>query len=248
MFIDTHSHLNFKEFEKDRFEVIEECLLNNVWMINIGTTFFDSKLAIDVANKYEKSVYASVGVHPLYVEKENLDNIKELCLDKKVVAVGEIGLDYFYNPKNLSREEYIKKQKQFFIKQLEIAEEINKPVVIHIRKAFDDAYEILKDRNIKGVIHCFTGNKNDLKRFLELGYYIGFNGMIFKLNLDEIIRETPVDRILIETDCPYLPSPWFNEKRNNPLGVKDVLKKINEIKKENIEEQVFKNSLKLFDL
>jgi TatD DNase family protein len=246
MFIDTHSHLNFKDFEKDRFDLIEECLINNVWMINVGSTFSDSKTAIDIAKKYDSGVYATAGIHPLYVEDESLDGLEELC--SRVIAIGEIGLDYFYSPRKLSEEEYIQKQKDFLIKQLDLAEKFDKPVILHIRKAFSDVYEIVKDRNLRGVVHCFTGNKKNLERFLDLGFYIGFNGIIFKMNLDKIIKEVPNDKILIETDCPFLSSPDFYEKRNNPLGVKDVLRKINEIKGEDLEEQVFKNSLKLFNI
>lgn len=246
MFIDTHSHLNFKDFDKDRFELIEECLINNVWMINVGSTLLDSKISIDIAKKYSSGVYATAGVHPLYVEGESLGGLEELCSD--IVAIGEIGLDYFYSPKELSEEEYIKRQKEFFIKQLDIAERFDKPVILHIRKAFSDVYEIIKDRKLKGVVHCFTGNKKDLERFLDLGFYIGFNGIIFKMNLDKIIKEVPNDKILIETDCPFLAPPNFYEKRNNPLGVRDVLGKINEIKGEDLEEQIFKNSLRLFNI
>jgi len=249
-FIDTHAHLNFDDFEKDRFQLIENCLLNQIFLINVGTIFSDSKIAIKIAEKYDKGVYASVGLHPLYVEDEdlNIECFKELAKNKKVVAIGETGLDYFYEPKILSKEKYIEKQKEIFLKQIELAEELNLPLIIHSRNAFDDVYEILKNRNIKAVLHCFTGNLKDLNRFLDLGYYIGFNGIIFKANLDEVIKNTPDDRVLIETDCPFLTPPMFYEKRNNPLGVKLVMDKINKIKGENISKQVYKNSLKLFNI
>lgn len=240
-FIDTHTHLNFKDFEKDRFSIIENCLLNQISMINVGTTFNNSKTAVLIAEKYAYGVYASLGVHPLNVEKEEFD-FKELLESKKVVAIGETGLDYFYE--NFNKE----KQKKYFLKHIELARKIDLPLIVHSRKAFEDTYEILKDKNVKGVLHCFTGNLNYLKRFLDLGFYIGFNGIIFKMNLDKIIENTPKDRILIETDCPYLTPPLFYEERNNPLGVKFVMDKINEIKGEDISKEVYCNSLKLFKI
>jgi len=242
-YIDTHAHLNFADFEKDRFDVIENCLLNKVSMINVGTTFLDSKIAVSIAEKYASSVYASIGVHPLYAEKEKFEKtkFKELLKSKKVVAIGEIGLDYFYN---ISKE----KQKELFLEQAIFAKENDLPMIIHSRNAFLDVYNILKKRKVKGVLHCFTGGLDDLKRFLDLGFYIGFNGMIFKTDLDEVIRKTPNERILIETDCPYLTPPLFYERRNNPLGVKFVMEKINELKGEDITTVVYNNTLKLFKI
>ncbi|MFA7157639.1 MAG: TatD family hydrolase [Bacilli bacterium] len=249
-FIDTHAHLNFDDFKKDRFEIIEKCLLNQISIINVGTTFSDSKVAVDIAEKYDQGVYASVGLHPLYVEEEDFDvsKFKELTRSKKVIAIGEAGLDYFYKPKVLTEEEYIKKQKQVFLKQSELAKELDLPLIIHSRNSFDDIYEILKDKNIKGVIHCFTGDLKDLDRFLKLGYYIGFNGIIFKANLDEDIKRTPLDKILIETDCPFLTPPNFYEKRNNPMSLEIIKEKISRIKGEDIGEKVYENSLKLFNI
>lgn len=249
-FIDTHAHLNFDDFKKDRFNIIEKCLLNNISMINVGTVFSDSQIAVDIGEKYDKGVYASIGIHPLYVEKEDFDKtkFKELAKSKKVIAIGEIGLDYFYNPKILSKEEYIKKQKEVFLKQICLAEELDLPLIIHIREAFDDAYEILKHKKSKGVLHCFTGSLKDLERFLNLGCYIGINGIIFKANLDEVIRNIPKDRILIETDCPFLTPPGFYDKRNNPMSVKIIKDKISEIRGEDIGEEIYNNSLRLFNI
>jgi len=249
-FIDTHAHLNFDDFKKDRFEIIEKCLLNQISIINVGTTFSDSKVAVDIAEKYETSVYASVGLHPLYIEEEdfNVSKFKELARSKKVIAIGEAGLDYFYRPKVLTEEEYIKKQKQVFFQEIEFAKELDLPLIIHSRNSFNDIYEILKDKNTKGVIHCFTGDIKDLDRFLNLGYYIGFNGIIFKTNLDEVIKRTPLDKILIETDCPFLTPPDFYEKKNNPMSLEIIKDKISKIKGEDIGEKAYENSLKLFNI
>lgn len=249
-FIDTHAHLNLDEFEKDKFDVINKCLENDISMINIGTTFSDSQIALDLAQKYEKGIYASIGLHPLYVEEEDFDisEFKELIKNKKVVAIGEAGLDYFYEPKVLSKDDYIKKQKDVFIKQINLAEELDLPLIIHSRNSFNDVYDILKDKKIKAVLHCFTGNLKDLERFLDLGYYIGFNGIIFKANLDEVIKNTPDDKILFETDCPFLTPPNFYSKKNNPMSLKIIKDRINEIKGKDIVKQVYENSLKLFNI
>lgn len=243
-FIDTHAHLNLHSFKKDRFSIIESCLLNNISLINIGTNFLDSKLAVEIAEKYSDKIYATVGIHPSEIEEDfDFEKLKELAKNKKVVAIGEIGLDYFY-PMPLQKS----LQKHFFTKQIEIAEELNLPIVIHSRDAFDDLYEILKTKNLRGVIHCFSGDTKELKRFLELGYYIGFNGIIFKADLDEVIKKTPNDKILLETDCPFLTPPDFYEKRNNPLSLKIIKEKICKIKGEDITDQIYNNSLKLFNI
>lgn len=245
-FIDTHAHLNLHSFKKDRFPIIESCLLNNISLINIGTNFLDSKLAVEIAEKYSDKVYATVGIHPSEIEEGfDFEKLKELAKNKKVVAIGEIGLDYFYPSSDIN---FIKKQKQAFLKQIEIAEELNLPIVIHSRDAFDDLYEILKTKNLRGVIHCFSGDVKELERFLKLGYYIGFNGIIFKADLDEVIKKTPNDKILLETDCPFLTPPDFYEKRNNPLSLKIIKEKICKIKGEDITDQIYNNSLKLFNI
>lgn len=249
-FIDTHAHLNFDDFKKDRFDIISKCLQNNTGMINVGTTFLDSKIATEIAQEYDKGVYASVGLHPLYIEEEdfNIDDFRELAKAKKVIAIGEAGLDYFYKPKVLSKDDYIKKQKEVFLKQIILAEELGLPLIIHSRNSFDDMYELVKDKKVKAVLHCFTGNLIDLKKFLDLGYYIGFNGIIFKADLDEVIKNTPNDKILFETDCPFLTPPGFSEKKNNPLSLKIIKDKICKIKGMDITKQVYENSLKLFNI
>ena len=249
MYFDTHSHLNLKEFEKDRFSVAEECLKKGVQMINVGTGFFDSKIAVEIAERYPKGVYASVGLHPLYVEEEDFDieRFRELAKKDKVLSIGETGLDYFYSPKKLSIEDYRELQKYVFIKQLDLAEELKKPVIIHIRDAFEDAYKILKERQVRAVIHCFTGSLDDLEKFLSLGCYIGINGIIFKADLDEVVKKIPEDKILFETDCPYLSPPNFKGKRNDPMGVIEVAKAVNELRGKDLTEQAFNNSLKFFN-
>jgi len=292
MLIDTHSHLNIKAFELDREKTIKRCLENNVWMINIGTNYETSKKAVEIAEKYEKGVYAAIGLHPInletglvkmkvdkkegvHFEKEfDYEKYKKLAKSEKVVAIGEIGLDYYWKPKTTKKKELFKqKQKELFLKELKLAEELNLPAIFHCRMAFDDLIDILQGSDpckLNGVIHCFTGNWKMAKKFLNLGFYLGFNGIIFKLDLDEIIKKTPLDKILIETDCPYLMPPLpagallarrnFSEGgakaglmngRNEPLYVKYIAERIAEIKKiryEEIAEVTTENAKKLFNI
>jgi len=264
--IDTHAHLNFSDYDKDRDEVIKKCLDNNVWMINVGTDYESSKKTIDISEKYSQGIFASVGMHPENIGKEvfNLGKYKELAhstrssaeahskpsgqAKSKVVAIGEIGLDYWDCPKTKKKQaEFKEKQKKLFLEQLNLARELNLPVIFHCRKAHNDLLEILdyklKTKNYKlfGVIHCFTGNWEQAKKYLDMGFYLGFNGIIFKLNLDEIIKKTPLNRILIETDCPYLTPPPM-EGRNEPLYVKYIAEKIAEIKNIRAKRTLFSSS------
>ncbi len=271
MLIDTHSHLNFKAYDSDREEVIKRTLEAGIVCINVGTKYETSKKAIKLAEKYE-GIFAAVGMHPFHIKTDLLklktdenegafipfgedfdkEKYKELAKSKKVVAIGEVGLDYYYKPKGTAKKELFKqKQREVFIQQLELAEELNLPVIIHSRMAHQDLYEILKTRNIRGVVHCFTGNSEELKQFLDLGFYIGFNGIIFKLDLSGAVKSCPLDKILIETDCPYLTPPQAGPKeaRNEPIFVKYVVQKIADLKGlsfEEISEATTANAIRLF--
>jgi TatD DNase family protein len=250
MLIDTHSHINFFSFDKDRKEVIERSLNNNTWMINVGVNLKTSREVVDIAQGYE-GVYAAVGLHPIdldtglvnmklseeeigHLEKEfNYSEYKKLAENEKVVAIGEIGLDYYWKPKTTGRlEEFKQKQKELLLKELDLAKELNLPVIIHCRMAHNDLIEILESQSgeLRGVIHCFTGDWDQAKKYMDMGFYLGFNGIIFKLNLDEIIKKTPLDKILIETDCPYLVPPEAKVERNEPFYVKYVADHIAKIK------------------
>jgi len=269
MIFDTHAHLNFFEFDEDRDELIKKCLSQKMGIINIGTNFQSSEKAIDISEKYS-DVFASVGLHPTNIASDffkskecsktaegfledglDYDKYKELAKSKKVVAIGECGLDYWYRPKGAAKKELFKEeQKKFFIKQLDMAEELNLPVIIHCRSAFDDLFNILSKRKVRGVLHCFTGTKEDVEKFLSFGLYFGINGIIFKMDSEEAIKTIPLDRILLETDCPYLSPPMF-EERNNPLSLKYVIEEIARIKGvsvEEIEEITRKNTKDLFNI
>jgi len=251
MLIDTHAHLNFNTYKNDAPEVIRRSLDNNVWTINVGSQYSTSKRAVELAEKHKEGIYATVGLHPIYAEEKfNYEKFKALAESPKVVAIGEIGLDY--------KSEYVlfkQKQKEVFLKQLDLAQELNLPVIFHCRMAHDDMIEILANYSLTnysltGVVHCFTGTWEQAKKYLNMGFYLGFNGIIFKLDLDEIIKKTPLDRILIETDCPYLIPPQ-ETGRNEPIYVKYVAEKIAKIKKlsyKEIAQISTENAKKLFKI
>jgi len=239
MLIDTHAHVNFRAFNHDFDEVIKRSLGEDVWMINVGSKYETSKKAVEIAGKYSKGVYATIGLHPIHAEDEQFDpkKYKELALSgnkgdenkklEKVVAIGEIGLDYFKN-----YGEFKDKQKRIFLQQLDLARELDLPVIIHCRMAHQNLYEILKLKiksqklKINGVIHCFTGDWEQAKKYLNLGFYLGINGIMYKFDLKEVIKKAPLEKILLETDCPYL----GKEERNEPVFVRQIAKEIARIK------------------
>lgn len=265
MLIDTHAHLNFNAFKSDLDEIIKKTLAEDIWVINVGSKYETSKRAVEIAEKYEKGVYAAIGLHPIYsatelvkiktdpeegnfiVRKEDFDGerYKELAKSEKVVAVGEIGLDYYYRPKTKRKIGLFKeKQKEVLLNQLGLAKELDLPVIFHCRMAHEDLLQILKSQTqIKGVIHCFTGTWEQAKKYLEMGFYLGFNGIIFKLDLDEVVRKVPLEKILIETDCPYLVPPSVNSSRNEPVFIKYVIERIAEIRGIDYEKMVENTTL-----
>ena len=243
MLIDTHAHLNFNAYKNDVDEVIKRTLAEDIWMINVGSQYITSKRAVEIAEKYPKGIYAAVGLHPIHAgDGFDRDKFKELAELPKVVAIGEIGLDH-----KAEYSSFKEKQKEVFLEQLALAKELDLPVIFHCRMAHRDLLEIVNSE-IKGVIHCFTGDLDQARKYLEMGFYLGFNGIIFKLDLDKIIKETPLERILIETDCPYL-TPPPKTSRNEPIYIKCIAEKIAKIKNTNIQEislQTTQNAKDLF--
>jgi len=270
MLIDAHAHLNFNAFRDDFNEIIERSLAENIWMINVGTKYETSKRAVEIAEKYEKGIYAAIGLHPIYstagivkiktdpeegnfvASREDFDSerYKELAKSEKVVAIGEIGLDYYYKPKTKRKLELFKeKQKEVFLKQLDLAKELNLPVIFHCRMAHEDLLEILKNHQVPGVIHCFTGNWEQAKQYLDMGFYLGINGIIYKLDLKEVIEKAPLEKILIETDCPYLTPPQAGVERNEPIFIKHIVQEIVKIKNldfQKVAETTSQNAKNLF--
>ena len=245
-------------------------------MLNVGTNLFTSQKAVELAQNYSEGVYASVGLHPINFdtgltkvkidedeaeespfEKEfDYDKYKKLAQSKKVVAIGEIGLDYYWKPKTKKKLEDFKREQDFlFHQEVRLAAELDLPVILHCRMAHEDLLKSLKklaaiyDKKLRGVVHCFTGDWEQAQRYMRLGFLLGFNGIIFKLKLSDVIKKTPLKKMLIETDCPYLSPPEYNQKRNDPLGVKFVAKEIARIKKiplKEVADQTTKNARKLF--
>ncbi len=253
MFFDSHSHLNFKAFNDDYPKIIKKCLDENLWLINVGSKYDTSEKAVAIAEKYEKGIWAAIGLHPTHVEDENLDYQKYLALgkkSKKVVAVGETGLDYY----RIKNPESRIKQKELFLSHLKLAQELDKPLILHCREAYDEMFEMLhaSSSKLQGVVHCFSGNNQQAKQYLDLGLYLGFTGIItYSSDYDAIIRDMPLQKILIETDCPYLAPVPHRGQRNEPLYVKYVAQKIAEIRGlslEKVAEQTRQNAIGLFRL
>lgn len=264
MLIDTHCHLNFKDFDSDREQIIGRCLDSDLWLINIGVNYETSKEVIKIAEKYDKGVYATVALHPHDItgdgkrEKEEFDYSKflELAKNKKVVAIGETGLDYAFCENDKKAQEL---QQKVFIEHLKLAQEANKPVAIHSRRTFPEILEILKTNHSStkaGVLHCYMGRWSYAEEYLKLGFYISFTGLItYARDYDKVIKNAPLERILIETDAPYLaPEPIRREGeivRNEPKNVEYVARKIAEIKGigfEKVAAQTTQNAKELFNL
>lgn len=330
-FFDIHSHINFNAFKDDGDEVIKRTLDAGVWTILVGSQYDTSKRAVEYANRYEKGIYAAVGLHPFHLLEQDIDMNEEgsindltflhdrekvlkdknfnganeqkinphtnndiasgtrnrknnngiigvgvksrvekydfekyLALAKsseKVVAIGECGLDYqkqeTSNKKQKTEFKIIKKmQIETFKRQIELSLKINKPLIIHCRNVYKDILDILSSyrdsKNLRGNIHCFLGNWDEAKKYFDLGFSVSFTGIITFTNAhNEVIKKSPLERIMIETDSPYLAPIPYRGKRNEPLYVKEVARRIAEIKNldfEKVAEATTKNALKMFGI
>jgi len=249
--VDTHAHLQLKHFEKDREEIIKRFESDGIsFLINVGINVEDSKISVEFSKKYEK-IFCSIGVHPHDCKDapENyLEELEELAKNDKVVAIGEIGLDYF---RNFSPKEI---QQKVFTEQLLLAKELKLPVIIHIRDAYEDAYSILESFGPfekGGVIHSFSADSDWALKFIKLGFYLGIGGPITYRNnkvLSDVVKMVGEENILTETDCPYLPPQPFRGKRNEPAYVKYVVEKINDIIGYDVSDVLFKNAIELFEV
>ena len=237
MFVDTHTHLDFDAFDEDREKVIQRAIENQVLaIITIGTDLETSKQAILLAEKYA-SIYASVGIHPSdcagAIDKD-FDFIKELAAHEKVVAIGEIGLDYYH----MHAEKEM--QAKAFEKQIRIARELNLPMIIHNRDSHTDMLEILNNEGIKeigGVMHSFSGDLDFLDKIIALNMHVSFTGNITfkKSTSNELVKKAPVENMLLETDCPFLTPVPLRGKRNEPAFIVHTAKKIAELKEIELE-------------
>jgi len=291
MLIDSHCHLNFIAYKDDANEVIRDFLRDNYAMIVVGSQDSTSRRAVEYADKYERGVYAAVGLHPIDLIDEAEDTVvmdgtpytlknrqedfdqekyRQLALSSpKVKAIGEVGLDYFYFDKFPAEKwpAFRSKQKEALIGFIDLAEELDLPVIFHCRGektdpdgAYDEMWELIeteiaRGRKIKGVIHCFGGNLQQAQKFVGLGLYVGFTGIVtFKKKSEElqaIAKALPLDRILIETDAPFLSPEPHRGQRCLPQYVEFVAKKIAELKNlsyEEVAEATTQNAKNLFNI
>lgn len=247
---DTHAHYDDPAFDNDRDSLLNQLFSGNIFgIVNQGTDIHSSEFSLKLAEKYEH-LYATVGLHPENLTEESLSDIlkiKELAQHPKVVAIGEIGLDYHYAvPKEL--------QKNIFEKQLLLAKELDMPVVIHDREAHGDILEILKRYRPKGILHCFSGSVEMAKEIIKLGMYLGIGGVVTFKNARktvEAVKNMPLERLVLETDCPYLSPEPFRGKRNDSSLILYTAQKIAEIRNtetEKILEITKNNALRVYNL
>jgi len=282
-YIDIHSHTNFKLFDEDRDAVIARALSNDVWVINVGTQYDTSRKAVEMTNKYD-GVYATIGLHPIHTtasyhdeselgkegqefssrgEVFDKNKYKELVKLGKVVAIGECGLDYYH-----LNEDTIEKQKVAFISQIELANELGLPLMLHIRNneedlsrnAYSESLDILKKYSkVKGDVHFFAGSLEDAKNFIDFGFTLSFTGVITYpprkngkgCNYEEIIKNIPLDMIMTDTDSPYVAPIPYRGQRNEPVYVKEIVRKIALFKglsEKKVAEATVLNAKRLFDI
>lgn len=251
MYFDSHAHYDDERFDEDRSQLLELLPQQGVeYVVHAGANIESSKRGIDLAGEYDY-IYTSVGVHPHDAEQlreDDLEVLRSLAMQPKVVAIGEIGLDYYYD---FSPREV---QRVWFHKQLELAKELKLPVIIHSRDACQETFDILKESGLTGVIHCFSGSKELAKEYVKRGFYIGIGGALTFKNARktvEVVEAIPLTSILIETDAPYLTPVPHRGKRNDSTYLKYVVEKIAEIKGCTVEEVAtitMDNAKKLFDI
>lgn len=262
-YIDTHAHLNLEQFAEDREAVFGECAKQSVGMINVGTRKDTSQLAVELANQYDHA-WAIVGLHPIMITGEegkresefDYDFYKPLAEDARTVGIGECGFDYFHQS-----DDTYETQRKVFLAQVALANEVGKPLMLHLRNskdgqgrnAYDDALEILKtEAKVRGNAHFYAGTTEQAQAFFDLGYTISFTGVItFAKPYEELVKYAPLDMIHGETDCPYVAPAPFRGRRAEPWMVQEVYKTIAAIKgvdEETIREQLVKNAISLYNL
>jgi TatD DNase family protein len=278
--IDTHCHIQMNSFDVDADEVIQKTLKKGVMMNVVGTQYETSRQAVEMAQKYE-GIFASVGLHPTHLFPEFFDSndiidkttetefdyekYKKLAQNKKVIAIGECGLDVYRLPEDVNRQEVLIKQTRVFLQHVSLAQEVRLPLVIHVRSAHQEMIEILKtqqaQKELEGVIHCYDSNWEYASQFIDLGFYLGFTGILTfppkknnpqaQIDLLETVKNCPLDKILIETDAPFLAPLPYRGKRAEPWMVEEVAKKIAGIKQvstQKVMDQTTKNAQILFSI
>ncbi len=254
LYFDTHAHYDWKEFDKDRNELFEEFKRELCGLVNIGINVESANKVIEYAKEYSY-MYYSIGIHPMEIEKEiSINSIEQIIKNElenkssKLVAIGETGLDYHFDYP-------IELQKKYFIEQIKLANKYSLPIIIHSRESQEDVEKILRENPVikTGIMHCYSGTPEMSKKFVEMGYYLGIGGPVTRYkDIQETVRITPIDKIVIETDSPVLPpEPFEKHSRNNSLYLKYIVNKIAEIK-EMTEEDVIrittKNAYKVYGI
>jgi len=276
--IDTHCHIQFNAYKTDQADVIKRCEEKGIILNVVGTQKDTSRAAVEIAEKHS-FMYASIGLHPIHLfsthvdeeeskflsREENFDYeyYKNLGKSSKVVAIGECGLDLYRLPEGRTKEEILDKQKATFTAQYNLAQELGLAMVIHVREAHEEMVGLLKSLTdkVRGTVHCYTGNWHYAQKYLALGLNLGFTGVITfppkksdpqaQLSLLEVVRNCPLDRIVVETDAPYLAPNPYRGKRCEPWMVEEVIKKIAEVKGLSVKEvaaATTENAKKLFKI
>lgn len=256
MIFESHAHFDDKKFDNDRDLLLQELLSGRICgIINVGASIESTKTTIALAEKY-KRIYAAAGVHPSDIDDLNEESfvwLKEQLKHPKAVAVGEIGLDYYWEKDPDVQEA----QRYWFARQMNLAKEAKLPVIIHSRDAAEDTVRVMKSVHadeIPGVIHCYSYSAELAREFMKMGYYIGVGGVVTFKNakkLKETVEQIPLSRILVETDAPYMAPEPFRGKRNHSGLLEFVVKKIAELKgvsEEEVEEATEKNARELFGI
>ena len=250
---ETHAHYDDDAFDIDRDELLNSFSENGIIKaVNIGANLSTSKATVELAKNYD-FIYGAVGVHPSDIRELEadgaIDEIEKMALEDKILAIGEIGLDYHYE----DTDELL--QKKWFVKQMDLARKLNLPIVVHSRDAAKDTVDIMTAEhaeNIGGVIHCFSYSKEVAKIFLDMGFYIGVGGVVTFKNgkkLKEVVEYTPLDRIVLETDAPYLAPEPFRGKRNSSLYIPYAAQSIADIKGITVDELyeiTYNNAMKMY--
>lgn len=282
MLFDTHCHVHFKAFENDSDAVVRRTLEEGVLMNAVGTQRDTSATAVALAERFD-GVWASVGLHPVHLFSQHLDEEESsfqtrgedfdeeyyfnLAQNSKVVALGECGFDLYRLPDGVSKDKVLERQQEVFAAHVRVARRVNKPLVVHVRDAYEEMIEAIKQENtrsehkLRGTIHCYVSNWKNAEQFLDLGFYLGFTGIITfpakksdptaQVALLEAVRNCPLNRMLLETDSPYLAPAEYRGKRAEPWMVKEVAKKIAIIKGlsyDEVAQATTDNAKKLFKL
>ena len=278
MLIDTHCHVQFNAFKDDYDAVIKKCLAQGMSLNLVGTQKDTSRWAVEMAEKYD-NVYASIGTHPIHLHPTHVDEEEThfmsreeafdwdyyaaLAKSKKVIGVGECGLDLWHVPKDTAVSEVLAKQKEVFLQHYNFAREHDLVLVVHCREAHEEMISLMSNISglMRGVIHCFTANWDRAQAYLQMGFYLGFTGVVTfppkktnpqpQLWLNEVVEKIPLDRIVVETDSPYLAPQKYRGERAEPWMVEEVVKRFAEVRGlsfEEMERQIEENTRRLFNI